>query len=640
MAALPPPSKNSQASILLEERVVRFDEEEGQLVARQFSRTLTRVHSAGGQDRRSVAVNYSSTFSSIEALQARITNPDGSVIDVDSAAVDLPSLGTYMLYDDSRYRALKVPTVAPGAVVEGIVIERTTQPEIFAFSHLFGNDIPVQASSFVVDAPAGWELDSLSDVAPEKELVNGRQRLIWRRENLPAIKPASWAPSVAERAELVSVRLRRAVLTDGSVVAGPADDVELSRSSAALMAASTKVTPEIKGIVHDVLGDDWASMPQRERAGKLYAWTRDSIRYCAIEIGMGGWIPHASDEVERLRYGDCKDKANLLKALLTAVDVKSRLVTIYSSVAPRPFRLPVIAANFNHAILVVDLDDGPVFVDPTTRTVAFADLPPNDEDRMCLPIDASGSPLVPTPASSPTTDYRHAQYRLTAGADGQVTGKVEATLAGHFADRFREGLLETPESKWRDLYRSALGSSFSFDGATLTNERPPVFVTPVGVAGDVHLDRGGDTDSLSTLWRASELLEAQAPLIDPERPDVALMLWANEAVVDVVEITLPESFRIKQLPEPVSYDSPLLSYRVEWVGGETLTLKRSLTFHQNRVEAKDVAALRQALAGYFRAFEARAVLTKTAKAKTSSTSPAPTPPSSSVSLATPAQKTN
>src|SRR5262249_33757412 len=148
-----------------------------------------------------------------------------------------------------------------------------------------------------------------------------------------------------------------------------------------------------------------AADDERARAAKLYAWVRDHVRYCAIEIGMGGFVPHAAGEVHKARYGDCKDKATLLHTMLDVAGIKSRTVLVAAGSWPRRFRLPALGGNFNHMIVVVDLKDGPpVFADPTARTAAFGELPEEDEDRMLLPVSEPGSSLTEATASSPDRD--------------------------------------------------------------------------------------------------------------------------------------------------------------------------------------------------------------------------------------------
>ncbi|MEI7924909.1 MAG: SAM-dependent methyltransferase, partial [Chloroflexota bacterium] len=43
---------------------------------------------------------------------------------------------------------------------------------------------------------------------------------------------------------------------------------------------------------------------QQQKASRLYAWVRRHVRYCAVEVGIGGWQPHASDAVFDVGYGD------------------------------------------------------------------------------------------------------------------------------------------------------------------------------------------------------------------------------------------------------------------------------------------------------------------------------------------------
>ena len=47
------------------------------------------------------------------------------------------------------------------------------------------------------------------------------------------------------------------------------------------------------------------------------------IRYFAIEVGVGGNQPHPAADVFRGRYGDCKDKATLLAAMLSSIGMHS-----------------------------------------------------------------------------------------------------------------------------------------------------------------------------------------------------------------------------------------------------------------------------------------------------------------------------
>src|SRR5205823_1734262 len=138
-------------------------------------------------------------------------------------------------------------------------------------------------------------------------------------------------------------------------------------------------TPQIRDFVEKTL----AGMPDdpNAKARRLYESVCETVQYCAIELGLGGWIPHSAGEVHELKYGDCKDKANYLHTLLKVAKVQSRTATIFAhNGLPRPFGLPTLGGNFNHEILIIDLPGGPVLSDPTSRTTPFGDLPPSDAE--------------------------------------------------------------------------------------------------------------------------------------------------------------------------------------------------------------------------------------------------------------------
>src|SRR5207247_8302256 len=57
-----------------------------------------------------------------------------------------------------------------------------------------------------------------------------------------------------------------------------------------------------------------------------------SLQYISIDIGVGrgnGYRPHLAADVLKKAYGDCKDKANLMRALLKAVNITAFPVAIY-----------------------------------------------------------------------------------------------------------------------------------------------------------------------------------------------------------------------------------------------------------------------------------------------------------------------
>jgi hypothetical protein len=97
-----------------------------------------------------------------------------------------------------------------------------------------------------------------------------------------------------------------------------------------------------------------------EKMKALANFAQSDIRYVAIELGIGGWQPHAAPEVFTHHYGDCKDKATLMGAMLQEIGVDSYYVIINSERGSVTPETPAHKDGFDHAIIAVNLPDSVV----------------------------------------------------------------------------------------------------------------------------------------------------------------------------------------------------------------------------------------------------------------------------------------
>jgi transglutaminase-like putative cysteine protease len=594
------------ATVLLDEEIVRFTLEDGAPVARVTSHRQTHIRGERGQHLRNLTVHYSQTFSTVEEARVVTRTPAGDErVHGIGEARDVPIVG-YVLYSDHRALQLSPPPVPPGSVADTLAVERLTNPELFGFTQIFGGAHPTETARLVVEAPAGWLIESYREIglvqapvdgdgAPRVEtLPDGGTRTTWERAKLEGRKPISRGLSVSDQGELVAVRLKRWVDADGAAHDAPADVSALSAHEFGLHQPVSSHAG-LERSLQEALAGVPADAPARVRAAHIYAWTRDNVRYCAIEVGMGGWVPHAAGDTDRLRYGDCKDKANLLRALLASAKIDSRIATIYASQWPEPYRLPVLAMNFNHAILVVDLPDGPVVVDPTSRATAFGDLPDVDEDRFMLPLSDPGAALTDTPRSSPERNVSDESYELTIDADGRARGTFRASFSGELADDLRTGLLAEPATRHDELVADRLRAlTPDVVKVAVENAAPPTEVTPVVVTGEIKMraTRGPRSGGPFVL-RAWRLFDSAFPTVDDGHAG-RWFLGYRRTVKTHARIALPAGVRARALPPPQHIDSPWGTYDLAWtqVDATHLQLERTYTFKERFVEAGDVGAYR------------------------------------------------
>src|SRR5262249_9959424 len=139
-----------------------------------------------------------------------------------------------------------------------------------------------------------------------------------------------------------------------------------------------EVTPEINRIADEATK---SLSDKRQQAAALYDWVVSNIRYVAIELGRGGYIPHSAGAILANRYGDCKDYAVIFCSLLAAKGIESFPVLISSGESDW---LPKVAAPeaFNHAIVWIPALQ--LYLDASTGYAPFGILPLADRARMAL----------------------------------------------------------------------------------------------------------------------------------------------------------------------------------------------------------------------------------------------------------------
>jgi Transglutaminase-like superfamily len=112
----------------------------------------------------------------------------------------------------------------------------------------------------------------------------------------------------------------------------------------------------------------------------------------------GGHQPHLATEVFSKQYGDCKDKANLMKTMLRVAGIDSYMVAIYGGDRNHVHPEWASPEQFNHAIIAIKVPDdvalpsvinhpklGRLLIfDPTESETPIGDLPEDEQGSYAL----------------------------------------------------------------------------------------------------------------------------------------------------------------------------------------------------------------------------------------------------------------
>ena len=582
-----------------QELALRSDARSGKPVAELSCRLRVLILSELGQSLAQQYVQYDPRYRTLLEFHARTVAPDGHErLYEQRDARDLPAKPDFALYSDVRALGLDLRPVAPGTIVELSYKVHLVDPELFQFEHTFGNQFPVERSVLSVSAPLDWAIESRArrreetlDWPPEHTQVAGRQLWRWQKDRLVPPIEERLAPDLPLRLPQVLVRLQR--WTEGGK---PKEPFSGARALSAFFYRFTldgQHAGELEAQVRELTagaGDD-----PRARAQRLYAFVRDHIGYCAIDIGEGGWRPHAAREVLGVRYGDCKDKANLLHELLTIAKIDSRLAAIFSHHGyPQPIGLPTMAGNFNHMALVIDLPSGPLFADPTSRTAAFGEPPASDEEAALLPYSESGSDYQRVPSLDAEASRFSEQLTLTLSPRGSASGRFAIEDSGHAAEALRSGLLHAgPADRERSIADRLALKRPGVRGIAVENEQPTAAPTAIRVTGEVMIgDLLASMGSARTL-RAGDFVDRWVASLPSGERHEPVVLGFRHLRTQRVQLQLPDGTQVTHLPDPVLLEGAFGSYSLRWqLDGTQLTLERQYRQLERVVAAADYAALR------------------------------------------------
>ena len=346
-------------------------------------------------------------------LKAWTITPNGDAIEVKEKDAMEVGLVDYEVYSDQRVKYLKFPEANPGSVVGYEYVQRQ-RPFLFEDDWQFQSRIPTRKARFTLQLPPGWEYINHWAHYEEHHPETSGNQLIWEVQDVPGIEVEKEMPPWHAVAGRMDVKYFPRDPKMWARTAGTWKDLGLwySGLTASTRAPSAQMQTKVAEIT--------AKAPDRLTKMKVLAeFVQRQIRYVAIEIGIGGMQPHRAADVFAHQYGDCKDKATLMSAMLHEIGVDSYYVLVDTErgIVTPSFPSP----RFNHAILAIKIpDDVPttalyavvnhpqlgklLFFDPTDEYVPLGYLPSSLQDNYGLVVAPDGGELLAIPLLPPTTN--------------------------------------------------------------------------------------------------------------------------------------------------------------------------------------------------------------------------------------------
>jgi Domain of Unknown Function with PDB structure (DUF3857)/Transglutaminase-like superfamily len=472
------------------------------------------------------------------------------------------------MYSDIHYRLAEAPAGNPGSVV---AFEYSVKRKLWMnqWSWFFQENIPVDEARFTLQLPSNWEYkDSWANHPPQKPSQAGSSRWQWVCQNLPGIPDERHSPyryALAGHMELAFFE-PAAASNFGSWKA-------IGDWYYKLASDRRDANPEIT-VKAQQLTANAPSFDAKVRA--LTSFIQREVRYVAIEIGIGGYQPHAAPDIYRLRYGDCKDKATLLSTMLKAVGIDSNYVLVDTERGVVKPDVP--AADFNHVILAIVLPSNLaagqyrsvvksktgasyLIFDPTDEYTPVGDLRTALQGSYGLLVMPSGGELIRLPVLPPDSNLLERQGKFTLQADGSLSGNVTERFTGTHAARQRALLASENDSQRAKALDHYLESSLKnisvqqvkFGGL---EARDKDLTLEYQVTANGYAQHSGPLVLVRTRVLGEKAIE-----LDWAKRKLPVELSGATKEEDTFEIQLPPGYTVDDLPDAKQLDVGFASYK-------------------------------------------------------------------------------
>lgn len=539
---------------------------------------------AGALQVSQTSIPYDATGQEIAVVDAHTLKADGKTLLVDATAIyDQASSGQgASIVTGQRAKLIVFPqfTVGDTAVY---TVKITTRRPNFENQFVYGEVFP-RTNSYgqvreTITAPKNFPLYVEShDVAFGRQEDGAKVTYSWHyaapnpvKEEASTLSPLDHMPRF--------------------FVSSFKDYAQLGRAYAALKEPKRIVTPKIRALADEITTGISDPKAQTE---KLYEWVSEHIRYVAIELGTGSFVPHDVDAIVGNGYGDCKDHDLLLQALLKAKGIEAQSILINGDSSYEVTSVPTFT-SLNHVITFVPQFN--LYLDSSVALAPFGILPLQEYGKPMVVASAISPGLSKMPLLQPGVAKISVKTVAILDKGGVLSGTTTTTASGPYAISLRQiGLgiqILGPTAATRLM--ESLG--YNHPSGSFTQNSPIGFAPEYTISATFKAL--GWEDNLS--GKSSFFIPGGLRLFglsgdnvmgpfDPGnmKPGESTLCFSAEQSEDL-SLKVPAGYQFLGLPNNVRVETPNLLFVAQWsLVGDTLSVHRDFTSKIDRPQCSGV----------------------------------------------------
>jgi hypothetical protein len=497
------------------------------------------------------------------------------------------------IYDEYRVKTIDASEDADVGMVFGYETVVEERPLFTQDSFGFQRRLPTLFSKYTLNLPGGWQATSVTFNRPEvKPNVSGSS-YTWEMRGMDPIPPEPDSLSVSNLAPRIVVNYFPP--TSNAHVYDSWPDV--SRWYSELSASSLTVDDTVAAKAQNLTAN---AKTELEKIRAIAEFVQ-SMRYISLQIDVargGGHRPRPANMVLQRGFGDCKDKANLMRAMLKALKIESHLVLIYSGdptyvraewASPRQFNHCIIAVRVGPDTIVPTVMSNEklgrlLIFDATDPYTQLGDLPEHEQGSFALVAAGPDGDLLKMPIMPPDANKVERNAEISLAPDGAISGKIYQKAYGQSASFQRGRMRELSAADYKSSLERWLTTRVK--GGNLTKAIPT----------DRKNESKFDLDLEFNAPMYAQIMQGRLMMFNPamvgrldqfspvEGKRMTPILIDSSAYSETIKVELPEGFAIDEMPEADKIETAYGKYSSKYeVSGRFLVFSRTLILNRTVV---------------------------------------------------------
>lgn len=563
------------------------------------------IRNRDGFSKAVASVPYSSDTDRVSSFDAWVLSPKDKLVSfkkndyMDSIASNYKNIAT-----TARLRSVNATgDVAVNSIFAFQAVVQNNDifsQEIWGFQGPF----PILKSHISFEYPNGWSIEpvffNMDSISPLETQGKRSTKQSWTLSSVPGFEPQPLAPSTNEATMWAAFNIR-----------GPENSKRklyssweaISRARTPTYESLTVISPEMRAKVQELTSGSSSQLDTIRTLSEL----AQSINYISVALNLGkggGYTPRPSNEVFETKFGDCKDKTNLLQGLLKIKGIELYPLIVYSG-KTKIFEKWPSSRQFNHCIAAIKIDesfDSPATVDhpdlgrlllfdPTSTFTPFGDLPTSLQGSKGLILAGDKGGLIDIPNIPLEKNLMQRDIEMEVLKNGHAIGRIKEVSQGQ-ASRTERRIAFRSDSDYKQLTKDWI--SENLPGANIGEP----YTEDDRASGQFKLDVEFAAPEFAKNMRNVLLIFKplmlnrieEHPFGEDERTQAVDTSPYN--LEEEITIYLPEGFEISELPQNVEFNESFGSYSLNFkVEDHTIFVKRSVKIQPQRIPIEDYATL-------------------------------------------------